>query len=185
MIYDLLFFIGVVLACNMAPAFAPPTWSIIVLFSFQTTLPPWVLVGAGAIAAASGRMVLALYTRKFSSFIPKKTRENLLIAGKYFESKRKFLVLGLAILSPLPSAQLFEAAGLVNFPLKKLTLAFFSGRIVTYSIYAASAHQFKETDFAQTLLAGVTSPWIVVAEIVMLAGLVFLAKIDWRKYAHL
>ena len=184
MIYDLLFFIGLVLACNMAPAFAPPTWSIIVLFSFQTSLPPWALVSAGAVAAATGRFILALYTRRFSHLIPVKTRENLLLAGKYFESKRKFLVLGLAIISPLPSAQLFEAAGLINFPLKKLTVAFFSGRIVTYSFYAASAHRFKETDFAQTLLSGVSSPWFVVSEIFMLAGLVFLARIDWKRYIN-
>ena len=181
MIVDLLFFIAVVLACNMAPAFAPPTWSIIVLFSFQTNLPPWALVIAGALTAATGRLILALYTRRFSALIPLKTRENLLLAGKYFEDRRKFLVLGLAIISPLPSAQLFEAAGLINFPLKKLTLAFFSGRIVTYSIYAASAHRFKETDFAQTLLSGVSSPWFVITEILMLGGLVLLTKIDWKR----
>lgn len=185
MIQDLLFFALVVLVCNLAPAFAPPTWSIIVLFTFNTELPAWSLVAVGAITAASGRYGLALYTRKFANLIKAKTRENLLLAGQYFEQKRKALVLGLAILSPFPSAQLFEAAGLMNLPLKRLTIAFFSGRLVTYSFYAASAHRFKETSFAQTLLSGLTSPWAVIIEILMLAALVLLAKIDWRRYAHL
>jgi len=184
MIQDLLFFAAVVLGCNLLPAFAPPTWSIIVLFTFNTSLPAWALVAVGAVMAASGRFGLALYTRKFSYLIKEKTRENLLLAGRYFERKQRALVLGLAILSPFPSAQLFEAAGLMNLPLKRLTIAFFSGRIVTYSFYAASAHRFKETDFAQTLLSGLKSPWAVAVELVMLGALVLLAKIDWKKYAH-
>ena len=184
MIQDLLFFALVVLGCNLAPAFAPPTWSIIVLFTFNTELSAWSLVAVGAMMAASGRYGLALYTRKFANLIKVKTRENLLLAGQYFERKQKALVLSLAILSPFPSAQLFEAAGLMNLPLKRLTIAFFSGRLITYSIYAASAHRFKETNFAQTLLSGLTSPWAVVVEIAMLAALVLLAKIDWKRYAH-
>lgn len=184
MIRDLLFFALVVVGCNLAPAFAPPTWSIIVLFTFNTSLPAWALVMVGAIMAATGRYGLALYTRKFSYLIKEKTRQNLLLAGQYFERKRRALVLGLAILSPFPSAQLFEAAGLMNLPLKRLTIAFFSGRLLTYSIYAASAHRFKETDFAQTLLSGLTSPWAVAVEVVMLGCLVLLSKIDWKRYAR-
>ena len=179
---DLILFALVVLGCNLAPAFAPPTWSIIVLFTFNTELPAWALVATGAVMAASGRYGLALYTRKFRDVISKKTTENLLAAGRYFEKKQKFLVLGLAIISPVPSAQLFEAAGLMNLPLKKITVAFFSGRVITYSIYAASAHKFKETNISETLMSGITSPWGIALQLLMLFGLVLVGRIDWRKY---
>ena len=179
---QLLFFMAVVLLCNLAPAFAPPTWSIIVLFTFNTELSSWVLVATGALMAASGRYGLALYTSKFRNLISEKTQKNLLAAGRYFEKKQKVTVLALAILSPVPSAQLFEAAGLMNLPLKKLTLAFFSGRIITYSIYAASAHRFKESSLAETFLNNLTSPWGIAIQLISLAALVLLARIDWSKY---
>lgn len=179
---QLLFFMAVVLLCNLAPAFAPPTWSIIVLFTFNTTLSTWLLVVTGAVMAASGRYGLARYTSKFRNLISSKTQANLLAGGRYFEKKQKFTLLALAIISPLPSAQLFEAAGLMNLPLKKLTAAFFSGRIVTYSIYAASAHKFKETSFADTFLNNLKSPWGIVVQVLSLAALIGLARIDWSKH---
>ncbi len=50
----------IVFLVNLMPAFGPPTWSIIVLFGLQTDHPiaPTVLVAA--IAAASGRFIVAI-----------------------------------------------------------------------------------------------------------------------------
>lgn len=180
----LLIFMAVVLLCNLAPAFAPPTWSIIVLFSFNTTLPIWVLVATGAVMAASGRYGLARYTAAFERLIPKKTVENLHVAGKYFQSKRKYLFITLFALSPVPSAQLFEAAGLMRLPLKKLTFAFFAGRIVSYSIYATGAHSLKDQSFGKTMVEYFKSPWGLLLELLMIGGLVWLSKIDWKRYVR-
>ncbi|MFM7860872.1 MAG: hypothetical protein ACKO8C_05645, partial [Candidatus Nanopelagicaceae bacterium] len=96
--------------------------------------------------------------------------------------KRKFGILALFIISPLPSAQLFEAAGLMYMNLLRLTLAFFSGRIVTYSIYATGASQLKSTDFGELLTHAFTSPYAWVLQLFSIALIYVIAKIDWRRF---
>src|SRR6478672_4511103 len=121
------------------PAFGPPTWSIIVLFGLNSSLPISAIVLTGAIAAASGRFLLAHGARRLRRSASEKTRCNLAAAKEALEQNkgRGILALGLFALSPLPSAQLFEAAGLTGVRLLPFTLAFFAGRLVSYSIYAA------------------------------------------------
>ena len=88
--------------------------------------------------------------------------------------------IGLFALSPVPSAQLFVAAGLMTVPLLPLTLAFFSGRLASYSIYIAGASAAKDnlgTVFEDSL----TSPAGIGLQVVMLAALVALVRVDWTR----
>jgi hypothetical protein len=59
---------------NLLPAFGPPTWAVLVFFSlnFGLAAPPLVLVGA--LAAASGRLVLAATSRRFRSRFSRERR---------------------------------------------------------------------------------------------------------------
>lgn len=63
-------------------------------------------------------------------------RENVAAARITFLRKRLNACLGMALfaLSPILSAQLFEAAGLTKISLAGFKLAFFSGRLVSYAI---------------------------------------------------
>ena len=86
--------------------------------------------------------------------------------------------LGLFALSPVPSAQLFVAAGLLTVPLVPLTVAFFAGRLVSYSIYVSAAAAAEES--LGTVLGDVIgSPLAIALQLVMLAGLVLLLRVDW------
>ena len=174
----------VVFLCNLAPMFAPPTWSILVYFIISHDLNTALVVILGALAAGSGRYLLAHGTRLLRNYIPVKARKNLFDAGRVFEEnqKRKFGLLALFVISPLPSAQLFEAAGLMQMNLKRLTLAFFSGRIITYSIYATSAAKVKESDFGKVLTSAFTSPYAWALEIFSITLIYLFAKVDWRKF---
>ena len=174
----------VVFLCNLAPIFAPPTWSVLVYFLITNELSVPEVVIIGAISAGLGRFLLGHGTRALRNYIPMKARKNLFDAGRVFEDNqtRKFGILALFVISPLPSAQLFEAAGLMYLNLLRLTLAFFSGRIVTYSIYATGASQLKRTDFGQLLTEAFTSPYAWVLQIFSIALIYIVAKIDWRKY---
>lgn len=104
----------------------------------------WVLFGA--LAAASGRLVLAMTSRRFRSRFSKQRLESLEAAEHALVGSRgKALAgLGLFALSPVPSAQLFVAAGLLSVPLVPLTAAFFAGRLVSYSLYVGAASAAKE-----------------------------------------
>jgi lysophospholipase L1-like esterase len=56
---------GTVFGVNLLPAFGPPTWAVLVFFRLQSTLDVVPLVLVGALAAASGRLVLAFASRRF------------------------------------------------------------------------------------------------------------------------
>ena len=104
----------VVLIFNLAPAFAPPTWTVLVFFSLNSQLPPWLIVIVGAVCAGFGRYNLARLTGLLRFRIKGKALKNLQSAQLVLEEKssRKLVLLALFVISPLPSAQLFEAAGL-------------------------------------------------------------------------
>lgn len=173
----------VVFLCNLMPIMAPPTWSVLVYFVITHNIHAYEAVIVGAIAAASGRYLLALLTGKAGRFLPAKVRDNLFDAGLVLESHRekKWATIALFIISPLPSAQLFEAAGLMRINLFKLTLAFFSGRIITYSIYASGASSLKSTSLGETLREAFTSPYSWILQLISIGLLVLIAKIDWKR----
>jgi uncharacterized membrane protein YdjX (TVP38/TMEM64 family) len=166
----------------MLPAFAPPTWSIIVLFKFNNNLNTALLVIVGATASTLGRTLLALGTRKLARFIPIDTRENLTIGGAYLESKMqlKWLWFLLFAVSPFPSAQLFEAAGLLSLNLKRIAIAFFSGRLITYSIYGFGAAALKKSSWGEIISTNIKSPWGIALQVLLLIGVYLLTKIDWK-----
>lgn len=172
-----------VLAINLLPAFGPPTWAVLVLFHLHGDYQVPILVLVGAVAAATGRLLLALATRRLARYLPRRHRENLQAAGELLDRRRShgFAALALFAVSPLPSAQLFEAAALMTIGLTSLTVAFFAGRMVSYALYVSGAGALKNTDTGKVLLSSLTSPWGLALEVVMIGALVLLARVDWRK----
>lgn len=180
---QLLLLFALLLGVNMLPAFGPPTWTIIVFYSLTTDLHPAAIVLTGALAAALGRYALAMGFRLLGHKLSQKTRDNLTTAREAFEHNRKggFVALALFALSPVPSAQLFEAAGLAGVKLLRFTIVFFLGRIVSYSIYTYTAQGIRHTALGDVMAEGIASPWGIALQLAMLAGLVALAKLDWAK----
>lgn len=172
---------AIVLGVNLMPAFGPPTWTIIVLYGINTELPVPAIVMTGALAAALGRYGLARGFRLLRRRVSDETRANLEAARTALEKNRGrgLLALGLFALSPVPSAQLFEAAGLTGARLLPFTLAFFAGRLVSYAIYAGGAKAVESLTLGDAFRDGLTSPLGIGLQVVMIAGLVALAKVDW------
>jgi uncharacterized membrane protein YdjX (TVP38/TMEM64 family) len=183
MLTDYLILFAIVLGVNLMPAFGPPTWSIIVLYGLNSDLPAPAIILVAAAAAALGRFVLANGFRLLARHVSEKTRANLAAAREAFERNRRNAILGIGLfaLSPVPSAQLFEAAGLAGVRLTGFTVAFFLGRIVSYSIYALSAKHIRASSFGEAFTHELASPLGLGLQIVMIAGLVALARIDWGK----
>lgn len=174
---------GSVFGLNLLPAFGPPTWTLLVLFRLNWGLNPVPLVVIGALSAGSGRLVLAVVTRRMRGRLPRKHVANLQAAGSYLTGHKGRAVAGLAVfaVSPLPSAQLFEAAGLLDVPLLPLTAAFFVGRLVSYSVYVGAAHA-ADRRFGSVLRSTLSSPYGIALEVAMVVGIVLLARIDWAKH---
>jgi membrane protein YqaA with SNARE-associated domain len=171
---------GVVFGVNLLPAFGPPTWAVLVFFRLQSSLAAVPLVIVGALAAASGRLLLGYASGRFRDRLSAERLEHLEAAREALSGgrKRAFAGLGLFALSPLPSAQLFVAAGLLRAPLVHLTAAFFAGRLVSYTIYVSAASAAKHS-FGSVIKSAFTSPLGIALQVVMLAALVALVKVDW------
>lgn len=180
---QLLLMFVLLLGINMLPAFGPPTWTIIVFYSLNTDLHPAGIVLAGALAAAIGRFSLAATFRYLGEKVPRRARENLAAAHELFERNRRNGIIALALfaLSPVPSAQLFEAAGLANIRLLGFTVAFFLGRIVSYSIYTYTAKGIQQSALGDVVREGISSPVGILLQLLMIAGLVAMTRIDWAK----
>ena len=179
--YLLLFLI--VFGVNLLPAFGPPTWTILVVYRLNTDLPTWLLVLVGAGAAACGRLVLGHAFRLFGRHLSDKTRRNLDAAREALERRKRntIVALGLFAVSPIPSAQLFEAAGLAGLRLTAFAAAFFAGRLLSYTVYAYTAGQLRDTSLGQALRGGFTNPWLIALQLALIAALVAMAKVNWAK----
>ena len=182
MLANYLLLVAVVFGVNLLPAFGPPTWAVLVYFrlEFDVRAVPTVLVGA--MAAASGRFVLAHAARLFRRRMSPRRIKSLAAAQRALSRGRARSIAGVGLfaLSPLPSAQLFVGAGLMNLPLLPLTAAFFGGRLVSYSIFVGAASGARH-EFGTVLLHKLTSPLGIVLDVVMLAGLAALVRVDWAR----
>ena len=179
--YLLLF--AVVLAANLMPAFGPPTWSIIAFYGFGTDLPVPSVVAVAALAAASGRFLLACAFRLLGDRIPARMRRNLAAARAALTRRKRAGLVALALfaLSPVPSAQLFEAAGLAKVRLLAFTAVFFAGRLVSYSIYALGARAMRSRTLGEAFVEQLASPLGIALQLAMIAVLVGLAMTDWGR----
>jgi uncharacterized membrane protein YdjX (TVP38/TMEM64 family) len=181
MLTHLLAVVAVVFGINLLPAFGPPTWAVLVFFRFRyPDIPAPALIVAGAVVAAAGRLLLALAFRALGTKLPRKRQESLQVLGHAIGESRTGLLASFALfaVAPLPSAQMFEAAGLARIRLRHLLAAFFVGRLVSYSIYvvaASAAHQSLSRLFAK----GFFSPQAIATELISVALLIAVVLIDW------
>ena len=174
----------IVLGVNLMPAFGPPTWSVIVAYSINSRMSAMTLVPIAALAAASGRFVLAHSFRFLAGHVSEKTRKNVVAARALFERRKRnsIIALGLFALSPAPSAQLFEAAGLARIPLLAFTSAFFAGRMLSYSLYLLTARAMGSTSMGQTFRHSITSPTGIAMQLGMITLLIAFTRIDWARH---
>ena len=171
---------GLVFIVGLIPAFGPPSWMFAVYFyhSYHLSFPLVVLVTA--LSTTIGRLILAVITKKIKRFLPAKSIKNL-DYGKSLLLKRQksiWLFLGLFVLSPLPSAQLFEAAGLIETKLLYLGGAFFIGRLVSLSFYLILS-KFVVQNIASLWSGGLTNPWMLAAEIISILLIIILLNLRW------
>ncbi|MFM8883423.1 MAG: hypothetical protein ACKOH7_01235 [Solirubrobacterales bacterium] len=175
--------LGTVFVVNLMPAFGPPTWTVLVFFRIKYDVPAVPLVLGGAAAAACGRFVLASVFRRIGWRLPEGKRRDLEAVGEALTERRasRWGTFALFLVSPFPSTQLFEAAGLTpQVNLRAVTLAFFLGRLVTYSIYVGGATLAKST-ISSVLDEGFRSPWAIALQVLLLALLAAFVLIPWAK----
>jgi len=171
----------IVLGVNLLPAFGPPTWTLLVFARIHWHLNPVALVVLGGLGAMLGRYLLAVAARRFRGHLSERLQGNLTATSDALLKRKSSVIATLALfaVSPLPSAQLFVAAGLLEFNLIPLTLAFFAGRLVSYSIYVGVA-TVAERQLGSVLGHLLGSPWSITIQVVLLAAVAVLPFINWK-----
>jgi len=171
---------AVVFAINLLPAFGPPTAAVLVSLTLSLDLESAPLIVCGALAAAGGRFTLATLTRRLRPRLSPQRIAHLSAAEDYLLRRRTMTVSALALfaLSPVPSGQLFVAAGLMSVTLLPLTAAFFAGRLVSYTIYVTGASALRDR-LGDAMIETITSPLGIALQLVALLGLALLLRIDW------
>lgn len=181
MLAHLLLAIAVVFGVNLMPAFGPPTWAVLVFFRFRYPEVPAVgLIVGGAIAASAGRLLLALAFRRFGTKLPPRRQESLQVLGHALGEHRAGLLASFALFAtaPLPSAQMFEAAGLAKVRLRPLLAAFFLGRLVSYPIYVGAASAAQDS-LSRLFDKGLFSAEAIATQLIGIAVLIAIVFIDW------
>jgi hypothetical protein len=122
-------------------------------------------MSSGQLAIALA-VVLATATRKLRPRLGAARLERLDHAQAALSADRRRTAAGLGLfaLSPVPSGQLFVAAGLMTVPL---------GRLVSYSIYVGVA-SVAEKSFGDLVLDALTSPLGIALQVAMLIALAVL-----------
>jgi len=147
---------------------------------------PWLqalLVVIGVLAATAGRGLLAYYMRHSTRWMPHAYVQNMESAGRYLTHTRGRMMatLSLFFVSPLSSAQLFAAAGIMrSVRLRPLLVSFAIGRSVTYSSYVTGAQLVKQSTFSDVVLETLTSPWAIAAQVLMVVGVIALGMHHWN-----
>lgn len=167
---------------NIIPVLMPPTWVVLLFFYrfYHLSLAPTVIVGA--ISAISGRIILAHLASLFSPYLQKKSRENLLSLGNYFNSHIQLsipLFLTYAFM-PISSNYVYIAAGLARVNLKLLAVSFFFGRLISYTFWLTVTHGVLlrlDRIFSRHFAKPVT----YFAEIAGFIILYLLSRINWKK----
>lgn len=176
--------VAIVYAVALLPIFGPPVWIVLVIAKFRWDLNPIALIGLGAMAATAGRLTLARVSRHLTRWVPRRARENLEAAHHFLENHEKgiFALVAVFVISPLPSGQLWVAAGLLRMRLLPLGVAFFFGRAVSYAGYVTAA-SVAQYEFGDALAKVWGKPWMIAIQVVFAILIVVLPLIPWKKEA--
>ena len=179
---------AVVFAINLVPYLMPPTWAVVAFFLIAYHLPFWPLCIGCSLAATAGRCGLALTSERWGRrLLTAQHRANVAALGQWLNERsgwREAAAVMLYSLGPIPSNQLFIAAGLSGARLTPIAAGFLAGRLVSYPALAFTARGVTD-QFGSLFTKGWQDPKAIALELLSIVGIVLFARIDWPRLLHL
>lgn len=176
-----------VLALNVIPAFAPPTWMALSFFGFRhPDVDPVLVALVAASGATCGRVVLALLAKRIVRirWLRPARRESLAAVAELIERWRATSALAFLLfaVSPLPSNVVFLAYGLTGAPLRLLAVPFFIGRLVSYTAAVKGGSLVAQHFESEVTGAGAgVAAYFLVVQLTLLVALFGFTRVDWRR----
>lgn len=175
-------------AIQLPPALTPPSWAVLAFFYIRFHLPLLPLTLGGAISSTLGRVVLAWWAGHLGRrFVSPEKQQNLDHLGAWLNSRPAWQIAGAVFLfaiGPIPSNQVFIAAGLTRTRLVSVALGFAVGRAVSYTVLAEATRQ--AVPHIQTIFGQYFRSWAAPVGVAATIIVVYvLLRIDWIRLLHL
>lgn len=172
-------------AFQIPPALTPPSWALLAFFYIHFHLPLLPLTLGGAVSSTLGRLVLSLGAGRLGRpLISPEKQRNLDHLGVWLNSRPAWQIavaVFLFAIGPIPSNQVFIAAGLTKTRLTSVAVGFFIGRAVSYTVLAEAAK--KAVSQIEVIFTQYLHSWsAVVGVAVTVAVIVALLRINWMKF---
>ena len=181
-ILRLLLIFAIAFAINLPPAFMPATWMLLAFARIKFGLPIVPLVIGGVFFSGLGRILLA----KGSTFVHRRLRkpdEELEEVKQYLEERRNYVGLAsfLYCLLPLPSNNLFIAAGIVEVSMLRVMIGFWLGRSIADFVYVWTTDQVFQN--LGSVFERFYSDWLaIVINLVSLGAAAALLLVPWPRW---
>lgn len=175
--------LALVFAINVVPAFMPSTWMVLAFFYIKFDLPLLVLTICGAIVSGFGRLALAKGSAWFSHHYMTEKRDDLAMLGRYLERNRRVAAPAtfLYTLTPLPTNNLFIAAGMVGVNLAWVLMGFWAGRIIADTFWVWTTKQAFDS-LGAVFEGAVGTRWAIGLQILSAVSIVLLYALPWAKW---
>jgi membrane protein YqaA with SNARE-associated domain len=172
---------GLLAAITFQPLPAPPGWVVLAYLRIEHDLDLAGVVVAGAAGTAVGRTAWAATARVVGTRLLRgRYRANVEYLAERLRGRHGRLgAFGLLAASPPPSGAVYTAAGLLRINLGLVAGAAFAGRLVSYGVMVAATGALA-SELVDRLRGGF-GPWWIVLTAALVATLVLLVRLDWRR----
>jgi hypothetical protein len=174
---------------NLVPAFMPSTWMLLTFFYIRYDVPLLPLTIGGAIVSGLGRLVLARASAWFSRRFMTARRDDLDLLGEYLDRNRHVAAPAtfLYTLTPLPTNNLFIAAGMVGVNLVWVLAGFWAGRVLADTFWVWTTERvFDSLD--DVFEGAVGTRWAIALQSLSVVSVLLLYLAPWarwiRRYAN-
>jgi hypothetical protein len=185
---EIVFWLGVAFALafliNLVPAFMPSTWMLLAFFYIRFDLPLLALTIGGALVSGLGRLVLAKGSAAFRQrFVREDKQSDLTQLGGFLDRHRQYAGAAtfLYVLTPLPTNNLFIAAGMVGVNLVWVLSGFWAGRILadTFWVWTTSRVFHSLGSVFETSFGG---PLAIALQMLSLLSVLLLYQLPWARW---
>lgn len=178
-------YLGVFFACLLVdtiPVFAPPAWTLIVLFVVRFKLEPWIAIGLGAFASTIGRWLLSAFMPKVAKkLFDSQENDNIAFLGRKLGGRfwPAFSFVLAYSLTPLSTTALFTAAGAARVDPRPILPAFFMGKFVSDAVMVFGSRSTIR-NFGD-ILKGRGDPKSLVFAVLGILLIALFLFIDWKE----